>query len=130
MTVPTKHRDALNLQSEGRLTLTKHMDGCLLMFPRPVWEAARQEIAGWSGQSKRWQRILLGNALDVEMDGAGRVLLSPELRNAAGMKPDSKVMLLGMGSHFEVWDAASHEQYEQAPVAPEAIPDEVKNFSF
>ena len=36
MTIPTRHRDALHMQCEGRLTLTKSPDGCLLLFPRPV----------------------------------------------------------------------------------------------
>ena len=47
MSIPAKHRDALSLQCEGRLTLTKHPDGCLLFFPRPVWENHRQQIAAW-----------------------------------------------------------------------------------
>ena len=82
MTIPARHRDALQMQCEGRLTLTKHPHGCLLLFPRPVWEAHREEIAKWPLSAKGWQRIFLGSAMDVEMDGAGRVLISPELRNA------------------------------------------------
>ena len=129
MIVPTRHRDALNLQSEGRLTLTRHPDGCLLMFPRPAWESLRIEIAAWPMSAKHWQRIFLGNASDVEMDAAGRVLVSPELRAATGLKQDSKVMLLGMGSHFEIWEAAAHEQNEAATLAG-GFPEELKHFSF
>lgn len=129
MIVPSKHRDVLNLQSEGRLTLTRHPDGCLLMFPRPVWETARGEIAKWPISVKHWQRIFLGNASDVEMDGAGRVLISPELRHATKLESDSKVMLLGMGSHFEIWEADAHEQNEAATIAG-GFPEELKQFSF
>lgn len=129
MIVPSKHRDALNLQSEGRLTLTRHPDGCLLMFPRPVWESARVDIAKWPMSVKHWQRIFLGNASDVEMDTAGRVLISPELRNATGLKPDSRVMLLGMGSHFEIWEVAAHEKNEADTLAA-GMPEDLKNFSF
>ena len=32
MTVPTRHRDALAVQCEGRLTLTRSPDGCLLLL--------------------------------------------------------------------------------------------------
>ena len=45
MTVPSRHRDALVVQCEGRLTLTRSPDGCLLLFPRPVWEVHRERIA-------------------------------------------------------------------------------------
>ena len=61
MTVPSRHRDALQVQCEGRLTLTKHPDGCLLMFPRPVWEAHREKITAWPMQARAWQRIFLGS---------------------------------------------------------------------
>jgi MraZ protein len=129
MIVPTRHRDALNLQSEGRLTLTRHPDGCLLMFPRSVWETSRIEIAGWPMSLKQWQRMFLGNASDVEMDSAGRVLISPELRGVAGLQDNPQVMLLGMGSHFEIWEATAHEKNEAATVAA-GFPEDLKHFSF
>ena len=129
MTVPTKHRDALHLESEGRLTLTRHPDGCLLMFPRPVWETARAQIARWPISAKHMQRFFLGNASDVEMDGAGRVLISPELRHANKLDGDSKVMLLGMGSHFEIWEATAHEENEAKTLAG-GFPEELRQFSF
>ena len=129
MIVPTKHRDALNLQSEGRLTLTRDREGCLLMFPRPVWETKRIEIAGWSMELKPWQRMYLGHASDVEMDNAGRVLISPELRATVGLEPASTVMLLGMGSYFEIWEVSAHEKNE-AKTAAADLPDDLKTFSF
>ncbi len=129
MIVPSRHRDALNLQSEGRLTLTRHPEGCLLMFPRSYWETVRAAIADWPMSAKRWQRIFLGNASDVEMDGSGRVLISPELRDATGLKPDSRVMLLGMGSHFEIWELAAHERHEAETLAG-PFPEDLKHFKF
>ena len=127
MTVPSRHRDALQLQCEGRLTLTKHPHGCLLLFPRPVWEQHREKIAAWPMQAKAWQRIFLGNAVDIDMDAAGRMLVTPELRDAAGLTKE--VMLLGMGSHFEVWDAAAYAKQEAEAVA-QGMPPSLENFSF
>jgi MraZ protein len=74
-----------------------------------------------------WRRIFLGNASDVEMDGSGRILVSPELRAAASIEKD--VMLLGMGSHFELWDAATYAQKEQQAIA-QGMPDALKQFTF
>ncbi len=127
MNIPARHRDALSVQCEGRVTLTKHPHGCLLLFPRPVWEVHREQIAGWPMSARAWQRIFLGNASDVEMDSAGRILISPELRSAVGLSRDA--MLLGMGSHFEVWDAAKLEESEAQAVAG-GMPDVLNNFSF
>ncbi len=127
MSIPARHRDALTLQSEGRVTLTKHPHGCLLLFPRPVWEQHREQIAHWPMSARAWQRIFLGSACDVDMDSAGRILISPELRTAVALSRD--VMLLGMGSHFEIWDAAKLEESEAQAIAG-GLPDVLNDFSF
>lgn len=127
MSIPAKHRDALALQCEGRLTLTRHPQGCLLFFPRPVWETHRDQIAAWPMSARAWQRIFLGNACDVEMDSAGRILISPELRAAVGL--EKEVMMLGMGTHFEIWDATRLAADEAAAIAG-GMPDVLSNFSF
>lgn len=127
MTIPARHRDALLLQCEGRITLTKHPDGCLLLFPRPVWEMRREEIAKWPISARSWQRIFLGNASDVDFDSAGRILISPELRAAVGLTRD--VMVMGMGSHFEIWDAAKLGESESNAIAA-GMPDVLNDFSF
>ncbi|SFD61788.1 division/cell wall cluster transcriptional repressor MraZ [Massilia yuzhufengensis] len=127
MSIPAKHRDALAVQCEGRMTMTKHPHGCLLFFPRPVWEQHRDQIAAWPMSARAWQRIFLGNACDVELDSAGRVLISPELRAAVGL--EKEVMMLGMGTHFEIWDAAKLAESEAEAVSG-GMPDVLSNFSF
>lgn len=109
------------------MTLTKHPHGCLLFFPRPVWEEHRKQIATWPMSARAWQRIFLGNAVDVELDSAGRVLISPELRAAVGL--DKEVMMIGMVTHFEIWNAAKLAEDEAAAVAG-GMPDVLSNFSF
>ncbi len=109
------------------MTLTRHPDGCLLFFPRPVWENHREQIAAWPMSARAWQRIFLGNACDVELDAAGRVLIAPELRNAVGL--GREVMMIGMGSHFEIWDAAKLAEKEQLAIEG-GTPDVLNNFSF
>jgi len=127
MSVPAKHRDALLVQGEGHITLTKHPDGCLLLFPRPEWENFRSRVAQLPMDAHWWRRIFLGNAAEVDLDSAGRILVSPELRSAAGI--EKEVMLLGMGSHLELWDAATYTAKEQAAIA-QGMPDALKQFNF
>jgi MraZ protein len=127
ISIPTRHRDALVAQAEGRLTLTRHPDGCLLLYPRQEWEKKREVIAGLPMSARALQRLLLGNAQDVELDGSGRILIAPELRNAAGMTRE--VMLLGMGAHFELWDAASLARREAEDLA-QGMPEVLNQFSF
>ncbi len=127
MSVPAKHRDALLLQGDGRVTLTKHPDGCLLVFPRPEWEAFRSRVAQLPMDAHWWRRIFLGNAAEIELDGSGRILISPELRAAANI--EREIILLGMGSHLELWDALTYSSKEQAAIA-QGMPEALKQFTF
>jgi MraZ protein len=127
LSVPTRHREVLSASAAGQLTITKHPDGCLMLFPRPEWEKFRDRIAALPMSAQWWKRIFLGNALDVEIDATGRVLVSPELRGAAGITRDT--LLLGMGSYFELWDKARYDAQEGQAMAG-ATPDVFKDFSF
>lgn len=127
LSVPTRHRDVLYATAAGQLTITKHPHGCLMIFPRPEWEAFRQRIAQLPMSAQWWKRIFLGNAQDVEMDAQGRVLVAPELRAAAGISKEA--MLLGMGNHFELWDAATYAAQEAEAMKGE-MPEAFKDFSF
>src|SRR5690606_32462539 len=104
MSIPARYRDALLAEEQGSLTLTRHPDGCLMIYPRSTWEAKRAQIAALPMSARVLQRLLLGSAQDVDMDGAGRILVSPELRAAASLTRE--VMLMGVGSHFELWASA------------------------
>ena len=127
LTVPARHREILQALCAGQLTVTKHPEGCLMIFPRPAWDTFRNRIAGLPMSAAGWKRVFLGNAMDVEIDGSARVLISPELRAAASLQKE--VMLLGMGSHFELWDAAAYATHE-AQVMQSELPDALKDFSF
>lgn len=126
LSMPTRHRDALSAQS-GQLTITKHPHGCLMVFPRDEWEKFRGRIASLPMDAQWWRRIFLGNAMDAEMDASGRILVSPELRSAAGINREA--VLLGMGSYLELWDAQSYAAQE-AQEMQKPMPDVLKDFSF
>ena len=125
MTVPARHRDALSALSGQQLTLTRHPVGCLLVFPRPAWEAFRAQLLGLPMEADGWRRFFLGSASDVEVDSSARVLISPELRAAAGL--DKDVLLLGMGQRLELWDSVQYAAH-QAQVMAGPMPDAIKGF--
>ena len=134
--VPTKHRDALQALSAGSLVLTAHPHRCLLLYPQQAWEPIQSKLMALSSfdkQSSALQRLLVGYAEDVELDGSGRLLISSSLRQFANLEcgSDKQIMLVGQGSHFELWNVeAWHAQLEQAIGADEmAIPSELEGFS-
>lgn len=127
VTVPARHREVLQSLCEGRLTLTKHPSGCLMVFPQPAWVSFRDRVAALPMQAAGWKRVFLGSAMEVEIDSGSRVLVSPELRQSAGLTRD--VLLIGMGSHLELWDAAKYAAHE-AEVMAQPMPDVLQDFTF
>ena len=127
LSIPTRHRDALGGAAGGQLTITRHPHGCLMIFPRAEGESFRDRVAALPMSAQWWKRIFLGNAMDVDMDGTGRVLVSPELRQSAGIQRET--MLLGMGNYLELWDKATYEG-EEGKAIQGAMPDVLKDFSF
>ena len=125
--MPARHRELLTAMSVNQLTITKQPEGGLLIFPRPAWELFRDKIAALPMDAAGWKRVFLGNAMDVDIDGSNRVLIAPELRLSAGLVRD--VMMLGMGSHLELWDAKAHAEHE-ALVMQSELPESLKSFSF
>lgn len=126
LTVPARHRDVLKAVAEDRLTVTKHPKRCLLIFPRPAWETFRAKLLTLPMSAEDWRRIFIGSAMDVDIDGASRVLIAPELREWAGLERD--VLLVGMGSRFELWDRVRHDAHEATVLAaglPAALGDHV-----
>lgn len=132
MAIPTRARDPLTQGGTVKLVLTAHPDGCLLLYPTPAWEPIRAQVMAFPSldrQANRWKRLLVGFAQETEPDGAGRLLIPPELRDFA--KIDRQVMFVGQGTHFEIWDLeAWNEQLEalRSGGSP-TLPPGMENFS-
>ncbi len=111
LALPTRYRGPIMERYDGRLVLTVHDDGCLLLYPQPEWDEIERKLVRLPNQNRRTrdlQRMLIGYATDVEMDGHGRILVAPRLREFAGL--DKRVALAGVGNKFELWDEETWEQ--------------------
>ncbi len=98
--VPTRYREELG----GDLVITADPSGCLLLFPSDAWqpfEARVSALPNMNPRVKALQRMWLGYKLDCEVDSAGRVVLTPEMRAYA--KLEGKVQMIGQGDRFELW---------------------------
>lgn len=137
MTMPTRYRDRLQLNSKAQVVLTIDTEvKCLLLYPLVEWEEIEKKLAAlpsFNAVTRRIQRLLIGHATDVEMDTHGRILIPPMLRKYAGLK--KKAVLVGQGKKFELWDemlwtASCDEWIEEESQSDETLlPDEVKAIS-
>lgn len=113
VSVPARYRNAL-AQYEGNLIVVPN-DMALEVHPFEEWErlvAAINEQSRFDAEVRRLGRLYLSRAKEVELDGAGRILLPPDSRAQAGLERD--VTLVGIGREFfEIWDRKRFEEYER-----------------
>jgi MraZ protein len=103
--IPLRYRDVLSERCQGQVVVTVDRDGCLLLYPAPDWvriEQALMSRPNINPQVRRLQRLLVGHATELELDMQGRLLLPTPLREFAGL--DKRVLLVGQGNKFEIWD--------------------------
>ena len=104
--LPARYREGLPEICQNQLVITIDTDQpCLLIYPLPAWELIEEKIEAlpsFNPTTRRIQRLLIGHATEVEVDGAGRMLLSNPLREYARL--GKKVVLIGQGKKFELWD--------------------------
>lgn len=126
ITVPARWLAVLMSTVQGQLVVCKSPDGCLSLYPLPVWEKFENHLLGLSSAHDAWRRIFIGSATELEIDSASRVLIPPELRAWAGLEKEVKFM--GVGPHFELWDQTRYEAVEKSALAtgrPETLLDMV-----
>ena len=105
LAIPTRYRDRLAARSNGQLVVTVDRDYCLLLYPYPDWEEIERKLIrlpSLNKQARRLQRLMVGYATELELDGNGRILLSRELREFAGI--ERQAILIGQGNKFELWN--------------------------
>lgn len=104
--LPARYRERLLEICQSQLIVTIDTEQpCLLIYPLPEWELIEEKIEAlpsFNPATRRIQRLLIGHATEVEVDGAGRLLLSGPLREYAQL--GKKVVLIGQGKKFELWD--------------------------
>jgi MraZ protein len=115
ITVPTRWRDMLMATVNGQMVVAKNVDGCLCLYPLPVWDQLEAQLLQLPSDNDNWRRFFIGSATEVEIDSAARVLIPAELRAWAGLEKDVKFM--GVGPHFELWDMARYEARETLTLA-------------
>ena len=111
MVMPNRYRDALAEQCQGRLVVTVDIAKCLAIYPLPAWEQTENKLMSLPSlneTARKLQRLMVGYATDLELDGHGRILLPPELRSWAQLTRLG--MLIGQGNRFELWDEAKWTQ--------------------
>ena len=134
MAIPTRYRDRLAARCDGQIVVTVDKDHCLLVYPLPDWEELERKLVRLPSMNKvarRTVRIMVGYATDVDMGGSGRILVSRELRDFAGLEKNA--ILIGQGNKFELWDEPTWNEKRDAWLDEEddgELPSDLESIAF
>ena len=109
LSVPAKFRKDL---AKGAV-VTKGLDNCLFLYPKLEWQKLADKLAALPiarANSRAFSRLMLAGAVDVEIDGQGRMLIPDYLRRYAGLKKNT--IIAGLYNRLEVWDQALWNKYK------------------
>lgn len=132
--MPTRYRERLQERCQGRLIVTVDRDQCLMLYPLPDWEEIERKLMRLptlNEKTRRLQRLMVGHASEVELDGHGRLLLPPKLREFAHL--ERSAILIGQGTRFELWDEQRwderRDEWLNAEDADDILPPELGSLS-
>ncbi len=111
LTVPVRFRDLI---VDGAYIL-RGFDKNLMVLTNKAFDAISRHIDKMSMTdplARSLRRLIIGSAIRLEVDKAGRILLPEILCQKVGITCDQEAILVGQGSYFEIWspDEWAHQQ--------------------
>ena len=100
ITIPSKFRKNF----KDGIVVTKGFENCLFVFTKTEWQDFANQIKQLKTLKKDARllsRFIFGGATEDQLDGQGRIMLPPNLREWATLAKE--VVIIGVGNRLEVW---------------------------
>ncbi len=110
LSIPIKIRDVLKEYGSEKLYLTI-LEDCIEAYPLEEWAKKEEKLRNLPSRDKEIKMFLraqYSRAYDCKLDRSGRILIPPYMRNGSSI--DSKVAILGVMDHFEIWPLDKWEE--------------------
>lgn len=119
LAIPTRYRSEILEESQGLMVCTVDLQQpCLVLYTLIEWENIEQKIKALPNldpNTRALQRVVIGHATECELDRAGRILISPTLRQRVNL--EKNLMLVGQLNKFEIWNESVWNRQIEADLA-------------
>ncbi len=109
LAMPVKFRSLLGKKA----VVTRGLDQCLFIFSTKEWKALAEKISKLpltQSDARGFSRLMLGGAMEVSIDGMGRILLPEYLKSYAGL--EKKTSIVGVLNRIEIWNEDLWNKYK------------------
>lgn len=106
--LPSKFREELG----DSVVSTIGIDRCVSLYSPAHWEKVMEKLQDLPFSKSRTRgllRVMLSSAHELQIDGAGRILIPPVLREHGELVQD--VVFVGVSDHVELWDKEKWKEY-------------------
>ena len=117
-TIDTKKRLSLPYKFRRELgrgvIVTRGFEKCLVVYPKKEWKEVIEELKKLPtsrAESRKFNRVVLGGAVEVNLDKLGRILIPDYLKKYAGLKKN--ITVCGLSNKLEIWDFQKWEIYRK-----------------
>jgi MraZ protein len=102
LTIPVRYRAAL---ASGAY-ITQGFERNLIVYTTESFNLLAEratKLSNTNPEARAVRRLIFGRATEVNLDGSGRILIPPFLREYAIL--DGETTIVGAGEYFEIWSA-------------------------
>ena len=123
VTIPARFRCELG----DHFVVTRGIENCLMAYGYDRWQSIEEKLRAVSITNKagmKLTRLILGNAIECEVDKMGRILITQALRSKADLEKD--VVLVGLGDKIEIWDEGIWNEFNSRDAFDEMTDEELE----
>ncbi len=110
MSLPVKFRKEMG----KKVVVAPGLDNCLSIFTVKEWEKITSKLSDSSmlaSDNRSFSRFMFGQAVDVDVDANGRILIPENLKTRSGLS--SKVIVIGVQNRAEIWNEKAWNDYKR-----------------
>ncbi len=111
ISLPSKFRKEMG----PSVVIAPGVDNCLFVFTMKGWKTFADRVSRPDSSSvlqsdnRNFNRLIIGRAIEVEVDAAGRMLVPEHLRDHAGLT--GRAAIIGVLNRVEIWDEEAWKKY-------------------
>ncbi len=110
MSLPIKFRKEIGKS----VVIAPGLDNCLSLFTIKEWQKISSKLSDSSmltSDNRSFSRFMFGQAVNVDVDSQGRILIPENLKNRS--KLSSKVVVIGVQNRVEIWNEKLWSDYKK-----------------